>query len=49
MEESVYIKIILFLLDALEEEHMGLRDEYWNYIKQLFGVDIYEQLKKYNK
>lgn len=49
MEEEIYKKIILFLLDALEDEHMGLKDQYLNYINQLFGADIYEQLKECNK
>lgn len=38
--EDVLIEIIEYLLDALEEEHIGLKAIYTDEIKNNYGVDI---------
>ena len=38
--EKDYKKIILFLLDALEDEHMGMKDFYIQEIRNEYNIDF---------
>lgn len=44
MTDKEWLKIISFLLDALEQEHMGLKNNYIIILEEEFGVKIDEQL-----
>ena len=38
--EKLLEEIIEYLLEALEEEHIGLREIYRNLIKEKYGVEV---------
>ena len=40
MKSWYYEQIIYFLLDALEEEHLGSKEFYKNLLKEKFGVEF---------
>ncbi len=42
MSDKEWLEIVLFLLNELEEEHMGLKYRYIEIIKEKFGVEIGE-------
>ena len=44
MTDKEWLKIISFLLDALEQEHIGLKNNYIIILEEEFGVKIDEQL-----
>lgn len=42
MTDKKWLEIVLFLLNELEEEHMGLKNYYIEIIKEKFGVELNE-------
>lgn len=42
MTDKKWLEIVLFLLNELEEEHMGLKYHYIEIIKEKFGVELNE-------
>ena len=42
MTDKKWLEIVLFLLNELEEEHMGLKYRCIEEIKEKFGVEINE-------